>query len=657
MFLNIRYLSLILLCLTILPVEAQQDLLLPRIFSDHMVVQEGESFNVWGRARPRTEVVVRIADVQVDTRADAMGRWSLSVPMPTTDAPWQMQVSSEDERVVYNDVVPGEVWLCSGQSNMQWELNKSDEGAAYIEKSENPNIRLLQIPRQYALEPQEDVDTQGWKLCSAQTVKDFSAVGYHFGKKLNEATGKTIGLISSNYGGTPAQAWTPAKTLQTFPRFRDFVKGIPELKQAQAAYEKTFNLWFAKLHAADLGIEENWAASDYDDRDWDTAVLPSGKDAIMPMGDTLGICWLRKQMFFSEAWAGKDLTLFLAAIADFDVLYVNGQEVARTWIDVPDTPMKLRNYTLPAESFKAGADNTLAVRIINTNGQGGMFKYHPWHFVQLAAVGETDETLIFKLTDTSWKWKLGVDASQVSGIPVLPELEKSTVNQKDPSVLFNRMIAPLIPYNLAGVIWYQGESNEDHPKEYAALFPALIQSWREAWQHKSLPFYFVQLARFGGANGAWADVREAQTKALDLPHTGMAVAMDVGESEDIHPRDKKTVGERLARLAKNRLYGVPCEDQGPQFLNCVLEGQALRIEFSHADLLHARADGLTFFEVADREGSYHKVDARVEHGSVVLDVSVIEQPVSLRYAWSDDPGKGGLYNRSGLPAPPFRADF
>lgn len=484
--------------------QAHADVLMPALFSDNMVLQRDKQIPVWGQATPN-EVVTVTLDIQTaTTTADAAGSWLLHLNPVEAGGPYTLTIQGQN-KLTYQNVLIGDVWICSGQSNMQWTVRNSNDAEKEIASANHPQIRLFTVKRLAAQTPQQDV-TGAWNVCDSQSVANFSAVGYFFGRQLNKTLKVPIGLINTSWGGTPVEAWT----------------SLPAL-QATSEYTHLSQRWQKRLEA------------------------------------------------YPEAQKKFEIDL-------------------KTWQEASDS--------------------------LNLLGQS---------------------------------------------VPRRPRPPFGPNHPHRPAVLYNGMIAPLIPYAIQGAIWYQGESNAGRAYQYRTLFPAMIHNWRTQWGQDAFPFYFVQLANFRKVQDQpvesdWAELREAQTMTLALPNTGMAVIIDIGEADDIHPRNKQDVGHRLARIAEAQVHGKNKVYSGPMYKAMQIENNAIRITFDHAKGgLKKRGDTLTGFEIAGADRKFVWADARIDGNSVIVSSPEVIKPIAVRYAWADNP-VCNLYNKANLPASPFRTD-
>ena len=520
-----------------------------------------------------------------------------------------------------------------------------------------PAIRLLTVPKVNAGKPRIDMKAEPWTPCSPETVAAFSAVGFFFGRELHERLGVPVGLINASWGGTVAEAWTSREGLLAEPAVRGILekyeRDLPNLARLEQA-------WQAELAAIDERTHDRGIAAAA--RQWSDQATPAGdwQDMDLPGSwqskglDFNGVVWFRKNIDLPGDWAGNDLHVSIGATDKSDITFFNGEQVGSiTMAQRPDAWSVLRTYTVPGRLVRSG-QNTIAVRVHSDRFAGGMTG--PAALMHVTCPG-LDGALPVPLTGT---WQYAVEKSY--GRVIVPPAPPGPGNPNSPCVLFNGMIAPLVPSAIRGAIWYQGESNTDRPREYQSLFPALIRDWRRCWGQGDFPFLFVQLANYLAtlpepSESQWAELREAQAMALRLPHTGMATAIDLGEADDVHPRNKQDVGLRLAKNALARIHNVPgAVCSGPVFIDARFEGDAIRVSFDHADGgLVWRGDEPRGFAVARADGVFVWAKAHIEGDTVVVRAPGVDRPRAVRYAWANNP-VCGLYNTAGLPACPFRTD-
>ncbi len=617
---------------------------LPRLISNGMVLQRESEISIYGRGNPGDTVTINFLNSLHVVTVSSDGQWTVPLKNLPAGGPHTMTITTKDTLIELTDIFIGDVWVCSGQSNMELPIRRVKPlYTEEIQTANNPYIRHFRVPYRYNFrEPQNDLYAGKWEATTPQTILDFTAVGYFFAKELYEIYKVPIGLINASLGGSPVEAWISENTLKQFPahyqealRFRD-----SSLIQAIITSDnERMKKWYDELYHKDEGYKSTvpWYSPTLNDKRWDTMNIP-GYWNKTKLGKINGVVWFRKQIILPESLAGKPAFLNLGRIVDADSVYINGIFVGSTGYQYPP-----RWYNVPAGILKVGR-NVLTVRIINTAGAGGFVPDKPYELVI--------DSFAVPLTGT-WKYRLGA---------TMPPLAGQTFIQWKPLGLYNGMIAPLLRYRIKGVIWYQGESNAERPCEYRNLFSAMIEDWRKNWNQGSFPFLFVQLANFMEAPvqpkpSNWAMLREAQTRTLSVPNTAMAVTIDVGEWNDIHPLRKKEVGQRLAHAARVLAYGEDRCYSGPQYQSMQIHDNKIYITFKNTcGGLVAKGEPLKHFAIAGTDKHFVWANARITGDTVIVWNDTIQQPVAVRYAWADNPEGANLYNKEGYPAIPFRTD-
>ncbi len=620
-----------------------------RIFTDNMVLQKGIPLPIFGKATPGGEVTVEFLDKKKTTIAKEDSTWNLVLdPITVYGGPYHFKIIGKDTIDIKN-VLVGEVWLASGQSNMEMPMSLwgNDRYSQEIKNANYKNIRLLTVKRGVSKVPEDNIPTDGWKVCTPENISDFSAVAYFFARKLHKDLNVPIGVINSNYGGTPLEGWMPAGCFDKYPNIEDVVKSLTRkyktsdttaeavLIRADNWKKKVDTLYFKDV--PDITFED----ANFDDSGWPQMQLPSLWEE-QGLKGVDGIVWFRKTFTLAEK-PDSGYVLHLGKVDDQEVTYINGVCVGSTYFF--DKP---RVYQVPSNVLKPGK-NVIAVQVMDNGGGGGIWGEKK-DLCLVAANG--------KRTDLSGKWKYKL----LDSLTFAPNPPDQPFSSSVPTSLYNYMINPLIPYGIKGVIWYQGEFNVGRANEYASLFPIMIKSWREKWGEGDFPFLFVQLANFLErkpipTESDWAELREAQTKALSLPNTGMAVTIDVGEGDNIHYSDKQDVGYRLALNALHLTYGKNVPYTGPGFKSMDIKDGKIIITFSNVyDGLKVKGDELKGFAIAGKDGKYKWAEAKITgKDKVIVWNNSVTHPVSVRYAWADNP-ECNLYNEAALPALPFRTD-
>ncbi len=622
------------------------------LFTDHMVLQRGIKAPVWGWTQPGQKVTVGMHGKTASATAGPDGKWMAALGPFTAGGPYTLTVNGPEKTKV-EDVLVGDVWICSGQSNMEMGIANVYNAADEIAKANNPNIRLFTVPKKIAGEPQETVASH-WDNCTPQTVAaggwgGFSAVGYFFGRHLQETQHIPIGLIHTSWGGTIAEAWASASALRAMPDFVPQVdaveKSYAEMKKGGGNQAKMLADWYGKN---DPGTAQNWGAADFDATPWKTMKLPTAWE-LAGLPDYDGVVWFRKEFELPADYAAKGLTLHLGPIDDDDTTFVNGVQVGATRGYNID-----RVYKVPASLLKAGR-NVVAVRVLDTGGAGGLNGTPDQMYIATAG-GATGQALSLA---GDWKYQDSAPLAKTTPVPM-----QTADNPNVTTVLYNGMIAPLIPYGIKGAIWYQGESNAGRGMQYRTLLPTMIKDWRSRFGVGEFPFFIVQLANFTPVvdqpiQEGWADLREAQLLTAEtLPKTGIAVALDIGDAGDIHPKNKQEVGRRLGLSADAIAYGDKVEYSGPLYRSMKVEGDKIRLTFDHlGGGLVAKGDGLLKgFAIAGTDGHFEFADAKIDGDTILVSSPKVPNPTAARYAWANNP-IANLTNKAGLPASSFRTDM
>ena len=622
---------------------------LPQLVRDSMILQRDVTIKIWGWAAKDEKVTVKFNGKTYKTKTGADGKWLVLLSPMKAGGPYTMNISGSN-KITLKDILIGDVWLCSGQSNMvhQMELHNITY-AEDIEKANYPEIRHFSIPTLTNLQsPQNDLPTGYWKPATPKDVLRFSAVAYFFARTLYEKYHIPIGLINASVGGTPIEAWTSEAGLKDFTALQNTIQ-----KNKDTGYIADINRVAAATNAnrsqqqKDLGMlnEKKWYEVSYIPPvgGWRTINIP-GYWEDQGIKDLNGVVWYRKEIDIPASMTGVPAHVFLGRIVDADILYINGKQVGRTAYQYPQ-----RRYNVPANLLKPGK-NIFVIQITNTAGKGGFVPDKPY------CLFAGKDTIDLK---GYWQYKVGEvyqPRSSASSVGI------SATHQ--PVALYNAMIAPAINYTIKGFLWYQGESNANRPEEYAKLLPALINDWRNQWKQAKLPFLYVQLPGFMDMNylpseSQWATLRESQLKGLAIPNTAMAVAIDLGEWNDVHPDNKKDIGIRLALAARKLAYEENIVYSGPLYQSSKVESNKIIVTFNHTGggLITNDGEELSEFAIAGADKKFVWAKAKIEGDKVVVWSDEVINPLYVRYAWADSPPYPNLYNKEGLPASPFRTDF
>ncbi len=631
-----------LFCITSFCVSAQVKL--PSIISDSMVLQQRSNTPIWGWASRGEKISVKgswMNSVPVSTSANSDGKWMIKIKTPKAGGPYTVTIQGKNT-IVLHGVMIGEVWICSGQSNMEMPVHGWEDGpilnsAEEIKNAQHSNVRLFTVKRNIALTPKKDC-TGSWSSCTPETVAGFSATAYFFGKQLYQKLKVPIGLVHTSWGGTPAEAWTSNSALKSLNDFDSALNKLdsikPHVKELLANDERKLNAW----NKAMKNINNEYANENFDDAGWQTMTLPTQWEAA-GYPDLDGIVWFRKEINIPEAWAGKKLKVELGPIDDMDITWFNGKEVGNMQGD--GYWATNRSYNIPGELVKAGKA-VIAIRVTDTGGDGGLW-------------GEKKQLKIYP-ADATAKDTLSISGEWRYKIDVVKEQPSAFFNANNPSLLFNGMIAPLIPFAIRGAIWYQGESNVGRAAQYQKLFPAMINDWRSRWHEGNFPFYFVQIApfKYWGSGTDAAALRDAQRKTLDMPNTGMAVTLDIGDLKNIHPANKPEAGRRLALWALAKTYGEKnIVYSGPLFKSIQFINNTAIVSFDNTEgglILNDTSDNE--FEIAGEDGNFISAEAVVNNSNILVSSDKVQHPVAVSYAWSDT-AAAVLFNKAGLPASSF----
>lgn len=631
----------LLLCLLCSVTHAQ--LRLPKLVSDGMVLQRDIKLTIWGWASPGEKITVRFLNKNYKTNTDDSGQWQVKVPPMPAGGPFSMEIAGKTTLIV-KDILIGDVWFCSGQSNMVHQLNIHDVTyAKVIAEANDPQIRQFLVPTGTNLQgPQMDISQGQWKAAVGEDIRPFSAIGYFFAKKIHDKYQLPVGIINASVGGTPIEAWISEEGLSDFANLQNTVQKNKDTTFINGLNRRTPG-GNRLAPPVDLGMEETkWYEPAYSPKGWRPINLP-GYWEDQGIKDLNGVVWYRREIDIPASMAGKAAKVFLGRIVDADELYINGKLVGRTTYQYPQ-----RRYSVPTDVLKAGK-NIFVVRVTNQGGKGGFVPDKPYSI--FAGVDTVD-------LKGTWQYKVGTVYKPVKG-----GFGGRISAQNQPTALYNAMVAPEIQYDIRGFCWYQGESNAGKPQEYADLQTALIKDWRAKWSQGLLPFLYVQLPGFMEYNylpseSNWAVLRESQFKALSEPNTAMAVAIDLGEWNDIHPDNKKDVGERLALAAFKTAYGEEVVYSGPLYQSANVEGNKIMVNFSNigSGLMANDGEELSEFAIAGSDKKFVWAQAKIENGKIVVWSDEVPSPMYVRYAWADNPVNPNLYNKEGLPASPFRTD-
>jgi sialate O-acetylesterase len=619
---------------------------LPGLVRDSMVLQRDSKINIWGWAGKGEKINIKFNGKNYKTTTGDDGKWLVQLPPMKAGGPYTMEISGSN-KISLKDILIGDVWLCSGQSNMvhQMKLHSVRYGED-IANANFPEIRQFWVPNVTNLQaPQEEIPTSYWKSANPEDVLEFSVVAYFFAKKIYEKYHVPIGLINSSVGGPPIESWTSEEGLKDFPSVISTIEKNKDTAYVNGLMRRAMTNNANRPPPQDKGLtgSKTWYDPAYIPKGWRNINVP-GYWEDQGMKDLDGIVWYRKEIDVPASMIGMPARVFLGRIVDADFLYVNGRQVGNTTYQYPQ-----RRYNIPAGLLKP-RKNILVIKVTNTAGKGGFVPDKPY------CLFAGKDTIDLKGT---WQYKVGdifIPQRGFGGGRFDP--------QSQPTALYNAMIAPLTNYSIKGFLWYQGEGNTGRPEEYAKLQPAMIADWRRLWKEGDLPFLYVQLPNFMDMNylpseSNWAMLRASQLKSLSVPNTGMAVTIDLGEWNDLHPDRKKEIGERLALAAEKIAYGEKdIVHSGPIYQSATIDGNKIIISFSNigSGLMTNDGEELSEFAIAGADKKFVWAKAKIDGDKVVVWNDTISQPMYVRYAWADDPVNPNLYNKEGLPASPFGTD-
>jgi sialate O-acetylesterase len=616
---------------------------LPKLISDGMVLQRDKPLKIWGWASPKEKISIDFNKKTYKVITSETGKWEVTLPQYSAGGPFEMTLKGKNELKI-KDILIGDVWFCSGQSNMvhQMELHRITY-ANDIAQANNSAIRHFGIPTTTNVNAtNDDFNNGSWKVCNPENVRQFSAVAYFFAKKIYDKYQVPIGLINASVGGTPIEAWISEEGFKDFSKINEIIA-----KNKDTAYVNSFNRRFnlpqtpTAIQDKGLNGTKNWFDVSYQPKGWKSINIP-GYWEDQGIKDLNGTVWYRREIEVPASMIGKPISVFLGRIIDADMLYVNGKQVGVTTYQYPQ-----RRYQIPSDLLKTGK-NLLVIKVTNSAGKGGFVPDKPY------CLFSEKDTVDLKGT---WQYKVGEVFSPVQG-----NFGGGFSAQNQPTALYNAMVAPSINFAIKGFLWYQGETNSGKADEYVKLQPAQILDWRTKWNQGELPFLYVQLPNFMDANylpseSQWAALRDAQLKSLSVPNTAMAVGIDVGEWNDIHPDNKKTVGERLALAAQKLVYHENITASGPLFQSATIEGNKIILSFTNvgSGLKTNDEEDLREFAVAGADKNFVWANAKIVGDKIEVSTTNITTPMYVRYAWADNPNVN-FYNKEGLPASPFKTD-
>lgn len=623
-------------------INVKAEIKLPRLVSDGMILQRDQPIKIWGWADVGEEITLTFNNKTYKTKADAKQKWSINMEAQKAGGPYHMRINS----IEIKNLLFGDVWLCTGQSNMEAAMGRANIKANYsqiIQNSNYPEIRQFTVKRDMAFTPLESVISEsGWVSANPETLLSFSAVAFFFAKDLYEKYKIPIGIINSSVGGTPIQSWVDYKSLKLFPIYEKVAKRFQdpnELAQTLNAHQQKSESWYKSVKEDDLGLKEKWFEESYHPQtDWKEISNLTKYNSESP-ASKYGVVWFRTEIDIPASMLGKPAILSLGMMHTEDETFVNGHKIGSI-----NSGYTMRDYTINPGLFKAGK-NSITVRLTSpTNGLSFDLKNN-----YLLRFDRDTITL-----NKPWKYRFGIEKE------LLPK--GNGLSLHTPTAYYYAMIKPLSNYKIKGILWYQGESNIPKPEEYQSLLRSLINQWRKDWQDPTLPFIYVQLANYLATvkepeNSNWALLREAQMKSLKIPNTAMAVIHDIGEKDDLHPANKSDVGKRLALAAQKIAYHENIVFSGPIYKSISIEGEKVVVSFNHVGSgLKFTGEKLNYFSISEDGKNFIPAQATIVNNQVVVWNSLISKPIAVRYAWADSPDGANLYNQEGLPASSFKSN-
>ncbi len=637
--------KLFLFCLLLTSQSLLAQLKLAKVFTDYMVLQRQKPIPVWGWAKPNESVVLTLAGQKQTTQANQEGKWMVKFSPLEAGGPFTLEVQGGGEKIAFNDVLIGDVWLCSGQSNMEWTVKQADNFVNEKKNADYPKIRHFFVEHEVTTQPQTDLKSGEWKVCNSQNVGDFTAVGYFFAREVFQKTGVPIGLLHSSWGGSQVEGWISKEGMEMFDELKPYAQNLPknwqeaDMRLEESIKEKLLGNPKAVITLTD---EQQYLKPGYDFSKWHTG-------SAIGQWDWQGIWAWRGNGFIAKTveipaeMIGEVTTLGLAESFSENQVYINGKLVFSGILK------GIRKIVVPANTWKAGS-NSLMIKMNKTIEPS-------WYGVGM--MGNADDLYV-----SSEKQKVALGGNNWKLMPAFAEEHTFAHSSNNiGTYIYNGMIAPLLPFAIKGALWYQGETNAGRSYQYRKSFPLLINDWRRLWNDE-FPFYFVQLSSFGSYQNSnqgsgWAELREAQTMTLSLPKTGMAVTTDIGNPKDIHPTNKQDVGKRLAAEALKNTYGLNIVSAGPMYASVNFEKGKATISFKNVGgglMIKDKFGYLKGFEIAGEDKVFYYAKAEIQGDKVLVYHPKGAKPASVRYAWADAPEDANLFNQEGFPACPFRTD-
>lgn len=632
---------LVIFCLLISQ-SIRAEIKLPGYFTDNMMLQRDMPIKIWGWGNRYETVTVSIHDQKVNTRCKKDGTWEIILSPIPYGGPYSLTVQGKENSIKIENILIGDIWLCSGQSNMEWTVEQSANSKQEVQNANYPEIRALKVPKSIKNSPQDNFNAQ-WEICSPSTVGAFSGIAYYYARALYKEVQIPIGIINASWGGTDIETWISDEAFTALPSNvqkqynMEVVNNLEEYIRQNKGQKQAF----LDAMENDPGINNQWFIPGFNTVAWEEMKVP-GEWGTTPLSLIDGHVWFKYDLNLTCTEAGRPATLSLGTIDDADITWVNGTKVgnASGW----DTP---RIYSIPPGILKEGSNN-ITVRVTDNGGSGGMWGQEADIYLE---IDNTRHSLA-----GNWKYQMSVANADYHVLDITPNMVHSS--------LYNTMIHPLTPFRIKGVIWYQGENNVGAGYDYRTLFQTQIKDWRTRWGYE-LPFYWVQLANLypedtTPVGSSWAELRESQAMTLELPHTGQATIYDIGDAYSIHPTNKQEVGRRLSLIALHKDYGRDSlVYSGPTFQNVSFKENTAVITmntYGSQLTIHNKYGYLEGFSIAGEDRKFVWAKAFIDaNGKIIVYNENIAEPVAVRYAWSNNPA-ANLFNAQGLPAIPFRTD-
>lgn len=632
---------LVIFCLLISQ-SIRAEIKLPGYFTDNMMLQRDMPIKIWGWGNRYETVTVSIHDQKVNTRCKKDGTWEIILSPIPYGGPYSLTVQGKENSIKIENILIGDIWLCSGQSNMEWTVEQSANSKQEVQNANYPEIRALKVPKSIKNSPQDNFNAQ-WEICSPSTVGAFSGIAYYYARALYKEVQIPIGIINASWGGTDIETWISDEAFTALPSNvqkqynMEVVNNLEEYIRQNKGQKQAF----LDAMENDPGINNQWFIPGFNTVAWEEMRVP-GEWGTTPLSLIDGHVWFKYDLNLTCTEAARPATLSLGTIDDADITWVNGTKVgnASGW----DTP---RIYSIPPGILKEGSNN-ITVRVTDNGGSGGMWGQEADIYLE---IDNTRHSLA-----GNWKYQMSVANADYHVLDITPNMVHSS--------LYNTMIHPLTPFRIKGVIWYQGENNVGAGYDYRTLFQTQIKDWRTRWGYE-LPFYWVQLANLypedtTPVGSSWAELRESQAMTLELPHTGQATIYDIGDAYSIHPTNKQEVGRRLSLIALHKDYGRDSlVYSGPTFQNVSFKENTAVITmntYGSQLTIHNKYGYLEGFSIAGEDRKFVWAKAFIDaNGKIIVYNENIAEPVAVRYAWSNNPA-ANLFNAQGLPAIPFRTD-